>query len=168
MERFYQNTTKAIRKNRWLYRVVVILSQMLPWFFVFAYLVTLLVLLATWNLKWIFFLIVPAVSVLATTLLRNQLNFPRPFQVYSYTPLVEHKTGKSFPSRHTTCAFAIGIGCLYLNIGYGVFMMILAVAVAVARVLCGVHFIRDVLAGAGISMLFSFLGYFFVAQWCGL
>ena len=112
--KFYTSLVEKIRSNPLLCKVVTILCKGLPWLVVAAYGVTLVVLLCTWNLKWIFFVIVPAVTVVLVTLLRNALNRPRPFERYGYTPLVSHGKGKSFPSRHTACAVVIGMACYYV------------------------------------------------------
>ena len=85
----------------------------------------------------------------------------RPYEVYDYTPVVYKATkGKSFPSRHTVSAFIIAMAFLYINVKIGAVMLIIATAIAVVRVLAGVHFIRDVVSGAAIGILAGVLGYF--------
>jgi undecaprenyl-diphosphatase len=63
----------------------------------------------------------------------------------------------SFPSGHTITAFsvAIALGAYYPAMFPG--LLFCAVSVAVSRILLGMHFLTDVLAGAAIGWL---LGYF--------
>ena len=166
--KFYTSLVEKIRSNPLLCKVVTILCKGLPWLVVAAYGVTLVVLLCTWNLKWIFFVIVPAVTVVLVTLLRNALNRSRPFERYGYTPLVSHGKGKSFPSRHTACAVVIGMACYYVHPAYGIPMLVLSAAVGITRVMAGVHHIIDVLAGAAISVACGLLGFVVFAPLFGL
>ena len=70
----------------------------------------------------------------------------RPYVVYDFTPLiVKEKKGQSMPSRHVFSAFVIAMSALYICIPLGIFMMLLAVIMAFERVICGVHFPKDVI-----------------------
>ena len=55
------------------------------------------------------------------TLLRVLVNETRPYERYGQ-PSVFHKTtkGKSFPSRHTACAFIIGMTFLFIHVPSGI------------------------------------------------
>ena len=57
-------------------------------------------------------------------------------------------------------AFIIGMACLYVNIPFGVLTLCMACIVGATRVLCGLHFIRDVLIGAGISVVLGIIGFY--------
>jgi undecaprenyl-diphosphatase len=59
----------------------------------------------------------------------------------------------SFPSDHTTAAFAIAVAILLRHRKAGVVALALAVLVALARVVVGVHYPSDVLGGAAIGTL---------------
>ena len=69
-------------------------------------------------------------------------------------PLVGHKHGESFLSRHTLSAFIIALICFYANIYVGIFALIVAMILSGCRILAGVHFISDVLAGIVIAIVF--------------
>ncbi len=62
----------------------------------------------------------------------------------------------SFPSGHTVTAFAIAVPLMiaYPNLAAGVFFC--ALSIAVSRVILGMHFLSDVLAGALIGSLLGF------------
>ena len=66
---------------------------------------------------------------------------------FNIEPLVGHKTGESFPSRHTVSAFAIAFALLNINIHLGIIALIIACIVGLSRIICAVHFISDVLCG---------------------
>ncbi|MFR5847382.1 MAG: phosphatase PAP2 family protein [Streptococcus salivarius] len=61
--------------------------------------------------------------------------------------------GKSFPSRHVFSATVIAMLALTLNPWLGGAMLFLAMALALLRVLGGVHYPSDVLAGYAIGFL---------------
>ena len=49
---------------------------------------------------------------------------------------------------------------LYIQSSLGIIMLVVATAIAVTRVLAGVHFVRDVISGAAIGILIGVLGFF--------
>ncbi len=107
------------------------------------------------------FTLVPLCTLIIVTVLRAIINAKRPYEVYDYTPAVAKNTkGKSFPSRHTVCAFIIAMAFLYISPKLGVIMLLLAAAIGVTRVLSGVHFIRDVIGGAAIGVGVGVLAFF--------
>ena len=107
------------------------------------------------------FMLIPLCTFVLVTVLRAVINAPRPYETYSYTPVVNKTTsGKSFPSRHTVSAFIIAMAFLYIRPSIGVIMMMIAMGIAVIRVLSGVHFIRDVVSGAALGLLVGMLGFF--------
>lgn len=107
------------------------------------------------------FTLIPLGTLILVTVIRALINAKRPYEVYDYTPPVHKDTkGKSFPSRHTVCAFIIAMAFLYVQLKIGVIMLFIAAAIAVTRVLAGVHFIRDVVSGAALGVLIGALGFF--------
>ena len=95
------------------------------------------------------FLVFAAVPFLLVTLLRRVVSLPRPYEVYDITPPVAGaRSGSSFPSRHVASAFLIGTLSLGVSLPLAVAVLVAAVGVAVIRVLLGIHFVRDVVAGA--------------------
>ena len=61
----------------------------------------------------------------------------------------------SFPSGHTITAFAVALtlGHFYPSLGIG--LMVCAISIAASRVLLGMHFLSDVLAGAALGTLLA-------------
>ena len=108
-------------------------------------------------------ILVPGFVFLGGTLLRKKLNFPRPYEQPGFTPLVEKEThGRSFPSRHALSAAVLAMVWLYFYPAAGVVMVVVAAAICVLRVLAGVHFPRDVLAGATLGFALGYVGMWFL------
>ena len=104
-------------------------------------------------------ILVPAAVFLFGTLLRAKLNRPRPYEQPGFTPLVEKETlGNSFPSRHALCAAVLASVWCYFYPSVGVVMVVIALAICLVRVLCGVHYVRDVVAGALLGFALGFAG----------
>ena len=95
------------------------------------------------------------VSGLAAQLLKDLLHAPRPatyfnHQVYlHFIEGVTHGGNSSFPSGHTTTAFAVAttLACCYRQKWTCLVFFVLAAGVAYSRVYLGQHFVEDVLAG---------------------
>ena len=96
---------------------------------------------------------------LLVTLLRKKINAPRPYEIYDFYPTPpKNKKGLSFPSRHAHSAFAIGAALCFASPLFGGILLALGALMCVARVLLGIHFIRDVLAGALVGIVSTLLG----------
>ena len=105
-------------------------------------------------------LLIPAIGFVGVTIFRKLFNAKRPYQLLEIEPLIaREKQGQSFPSRHIFSIFmitmAIGYVCWPLGMAYAV----LGVILAYVRVVGGVHFPKDVIAGAAIAILWGHLGF---------
>ena len=123
-----------------------------------------------WQRQTLFWgvLCVPAAAFLAGTALRAAIDRPRPYEALGFAPLFPKSTrGKSMPSRHSFCAAAIAVAAGAVSVPLGAGVAVLAVLIAAARVLTGVHWPGDVLAGlafgtavglAGFAVFFTVIG----------
>ncbi len=94
-----------------------------------------------------------AIPFFAVTLIRHLIDARRPYEVYGiYTEAVKRRVGHSYPSRHVFSLFCIGAAALPVLPYLGSLALILGVLLACARVLLGIHFIRDCVAGALIGI----------------
>ncbi len=85
----------------------------------------------------------------------------QPFAAQDFAPLILHEVDNSFPSDHSAIAGALaGIASLY-NRSLGIMLWVLAVAVAAGRVLSGLHYPMDAVAGLMLGGLSAALAY-----WC--
>lgn len=98
--------------------------------------------------------LVPGVGFVLLSLVRRQLNVPRPYERWSIDPLItREKTGDSFPSRHVFSATVIAMAALWLDWRWGLPLLVLAALLAVIRVVGGVHYPRDVVVGALVGLM---------------
>jgi undecaprenyl-diphosphatase len=89
---------------------------------------------------------------LAATVLKDLVERPRPeLTASSIDPAVATPADPSFPSGHTTTAFACAVAVSVLHPKLRVPMMGVAALVGVSRAYLGVHFPVDVLAGAVVG-----------------
>lgn len=78
---------------------------------------------------------------------------PRPYLVHHVLLLVPHAPDTSFPSDHTTLAFAVAATLWHLDRRWGIGLVLFGLAVAVARVYIGAHYPTDVIGGAVLGTL---------------
>ena len=124
------------------------------------YIGLLLWLVAGLQAAFIPMLIVPAAAFLVGSAVRTAIDRPRPNAALGYEPLFPKKeTGRSMPSRHCFSAAAIAAAALHCALPVGVVLVVLAVVIAVSRVVTGVHYISDVLAGLAFGAGFALVGW---------
>ena len=110
-------------------------------------------------------LAVPAAVYVLGTLLRAAINRPRPYEALNFTPLFPKDTkGQSMPSRHCFSAAAIVAAAFTVWVPLGVAACLLAAAAAgvwavQTRVLTGVHYPSDVLAGLAFGAGAAVIGF---------
>ena len=102
---------------------------------------------------------VAMVGFIFVTVLRAVLNKPRPYEVYDfYKAKPSEREGKSFPSRHCFSAFVIATLSIAISPISAVAIYLMAIAIALCRVFTGIHFIRDVVFGAALGVVFGIAG----------
>jgi undecaprenyl-diphosphatase len=88
----------------------------------------------------------------------------RPFVIHSVHLLYPHAADASFPSDHTTGAFALAIMIILRNRGVGAWgygMLMLAILTGISRVYVGHHYPGDVLGSVAVAIITSILIYKF-------
>jgi undecaprenyl-diphosphatase len=68
-----------------------------------------------------------------------------------------HKTDASLPSDHATAALAIAVAVLLIDSAVGLVFLVLAVLIAVGRVIIGEHYPGDVLTSTVIALAAAFI-----------
>ncbi len=97
------------------------------------------------------------------TFFRKIFNRARPYEKFATTSVFgKNKKGESMPSRHTACAFIIAMAFMYVSIPLGIAYLIISTLIMISRVLAGVHFISDVIAGMAISLLYGYFSFFII------
>ena len=104
---------------------------------------------------------VPALVFISGTFLRAKLDRPRPYENGGLPPLLDKDTqGRSFPSRHVFSSTVISLAVGYVCPAGGFAMLVVTLLVAALRVVGGVHWLRDVLAGLAWGGLLGWLGFY--------
>ncbi|MDO5382858.1 MAG: phosphatase PAP2 family protein [Eubacteriales bacterium] len=104
-------------------------------------------------------ILTPMTSFILLSVIRKCIDAKRPYEKYNITPLISKKTvGESMPSRHIFSITIIAMCWMYISVPIGTILIFLSIVMAVSRVLAGVHFIRDVIAGFIIGILCGFTG----------
>ena len=89
--------------------------------------------------------------------LRALINAPRPAELCGLDAPGSRR-GSSFPSRHVHSAFSIGTVLLFVSAPLGISVLLLGVCLGACRVLLGIHFPRDVIAGALTGSVTALIG----------
>lgn len=99
-------------------------------------------------------LLVPAGSFLLISLFRMFYDRQRPYEAYDIDALI-HKSSKghSMPSRHIFSCMVIAMTVLQINESVGVLLLLAGFTEAFIRVIGGVHYPDDVIAGAVLGIL---------------
>lgn len=106
------------------------------------------------------------VALIATTLLSRVIDRPRPFEAPANpeTPIVRlipPPHNASFPSGHTGSAVAMAAAFVFANRRIGYVAVCVAAAIAMSRVLVGVHYPSDLLGGILMGLSAFFIVRFF-------
>lgn len=110
------------------------------------------------NSGFFLYILIPGASFLAVSLFRHVINTRRPYERYHIQPLIpREKKGKSFPSRHIFSIFLIASLWIAVSPKAAFLLFLCGIGLAVLRVIGGVHFIMDVLAGAAIGIFCGLL-----------
>jgi len=111
--------------------------------------------------KWLILVLLVALGILLAMGLNQLIGMfffrPRPFvghQIFYYAS--PGLLPKSFPSDHATVAFLMASALLFARFRlWGWVLIAVAVVVGASRVVIGIHYPLDILAGAGIGLLFG-------------
>ena len=109
--------------------------------------------------------LVPAISFVLLSIGRYIINRPRPYEAFDVPSVIKKDTkGKSFPSRHVFSATIIAMTYLFVSpwIWLGILFLVVSILLAGVRVVSGVHYISDVIAGIAIAVLAGWIGYIII------
>ncbi len=161
-EQFYNSLISSLEQRVGLKRAVLIISRASTYLMYLCYPAFIAGIAIADKKIPLWELLVPAVAFILLSVFRAAINSPRPYEKFDITPIENKKTsGKSFPSRHTFSAFIIAFTILSRFPILGSALLVVSVALGVCRILSGVHFIRDVIAGflfaAAASTVYIFI-----------
>ena len=159
----YQNIMNFFEEHASWKSALVMMNRLCTLFVVISFPLLLLYLLIQRKPELAEVIIIPMNAFIILTVFRSLINRPRPYEKFQ-TPSAIHKekTGNSFPSRHVFSAFMIALTVFIYGpwLWVGILLLVVATLIAFIRVISGVHFVSDVLAGflfAAAASLFYLL-----------
>jgi len=159
----YIKITEPLRKDPEKTKQIVTVNQTLTGIVFMVYPLYMAVLYGEKDPKLMKVILVPAISFVLVTIFRKIINAPRPYEKFDIPPVIEKDTkGKSFPSRHVFSVFIIAVTIFYSHPGPGILIGLIGVAMAIIRVLGGVHEVRDVVAGALVGLVCGVIGFYLI------
>lgn len=139
------------------------------------FIIPLALLLLLFKNKFMAFMIIIsyAISGIMVQAIKYFYDAPRPAKLLDslvYHNFVEGVTlhnFNSFPSGHTTSAFALAavLGFAVKNKNYSILLLLVAAMVGYSRIYLGQHFMEDVLAGSVVGMFSAIIVEVFLAEW---
>ena len=155
----YEKALYGVYRDEGLAETLRVASYAIVAVTVYAFFVHCLNLLAESPLLLVEKLIITAVPFIAVSVMRYVINAPRPYELLEfYEKKPKSRTGCSFPSRHVFSVFVIATVMIPQNIALGIGLLVLGAVLGAMRVLLGLHFIRDVVAGALIGVISGVIG----------
>ncbi len=143
-------------KNLFIDRLVFLFAEVLPYIFVLLIWVWFIVRKRS---KYVIFIgLAGLISALISrlvivTVIRFFVEKSRPFAELGITPVFPHDPSHAFPSGHAAFFFALIPAVFIFSKKAGLIFSFVVILMALARVIAGVHWPSDVLAGAIIGLL---------------
>lgn len=159
----YERALYRVYKDENLFEMMKISSYAIVALTVYAFFMRIVDLISENLIGVVDLLLITGVPFVTVSIMRCVFNAPRPYELLEfYEKKPKAKLGKSFPSRHVFSVFVIATALLPSNLFLGIALLALGAALAVMRVLMGMHFIRDVAAGALMGIISAALGLIIV------
>lgn len=101
---------------------------------------------------------IPATGFCLVSLWRRWSNQPRPYEMWEIKPLLTRDgSGCSMPSRHVFSATIIGMAVCSVHAWLGLICLLVAVLLGLIRILGGLHYVKDVVVGFTLGILWGIL-----------
>lgn len=154
----YERILYSVYKNDTLSEMLKIASYAIVLLTVYAFFVRIVGLIET-PVELVKLLALTGVPFVIVSLMRRFINAPRPYELLEfYERKPKGKAGRSFPSRHVFSVFVIATVLITWNPLLAAGLMLAGVILAFLRVVLGIHFVRDVVAGALIGAISGGIG----------
>lgn len=131
-------------------KLIVFFAQYLPYLVVVVFIVLLYFSIYPRREKIYIFLVGIFAAIVSrfgiTVLIRYLYYRPRPFITYQVHQLIPESNG-SFPSGHASFLFALAATIYLYNKKWGIWVFIISLFICIARIMAGVHYPSDILAG---------------------
>lgn len=154
----YEHYVRYFRKHPEKIDTVIILNKILTLLGYIMYPLIILHRLIYDRKKALRFILIPGIAFLTVSIFRKIVNRKRPYEHPEVNTLTKRdKKGESFPSRHVFSYILISILLMAIFPIPGIIMLITGLLLAVIRVILGVHYPSDVIAGAILGIISGLL-----------
>ena len=151
----------AVYRDETLSSILKIICYVAVGLTAYAFLFSLITLIPEAPMEAVRYLIICGVPFAVISVVRRLVNSPRPYEIYPfYENKPKQKRGCGYPSRHIFSCFVIAAVLGFENVFLGLGLALLGAVLAACRVLLGIHFIRDTVAGAVIGVASGILGMY--------
>lgn len=162
-EETYRAMAEAVNQTPFIKSYIIWFNRIVTIAVYLLYPALLVLLWHTKNDDLLAAILIPGISFILLSIYRDRINKPRPYEVFNMQPVISKKTqGHSFPSRHIFCMFLIAVTVFYFYPIPGVLIGLVGIALAFNRVVGGVHFVKDVVAGALIGIGCGIVGFYLI------
>lgn len=160
----YKKLLDRIKNSKVIYCTLQYIYHFLPLVMVGIYPVMVIIKgIKGIDLNFWLMIAVPAFTLVLITIMRKIIKRKRPYEKFETPPLFERDgEGDSFPSRHTASAFIIAMSGFSLSPYLGAGLLVVAVLIGISRILSGVHFFTDVLAGMLTSAVLGTIAFIII------
>lgn len=158
-EKTYKKITRPIRKLPYGVKIINLLNKLTTTSVYLIYPIALFILAYQRDMRIWKTILIPGVSFIIVSIFRSYINKARPYELLDIDPIIDKSTvGNSFPSRHVFSVFVIAMTLYYIWNPLGIILMLVGIVISIIRVIGGVHFPRDVIAGAIIGIVSAMIG----------
>lgn len=160
---FYDRIAKPYRERPALLKILKLLNYGIVAVTFVAYAILLIWKLFADKEMFLRSFLTPGISFFVVEILRRAIPAKRPYEALDISPLIpKNKSMNSFPSRHVYSIYVIAMCFFHCFYPVGIFLSLLGVIMAYVRVVGGMHFPRDVFAGAAIGVLSGLIGLYLI------
>ena len=99
------------------------------------------------------------IAMFVVEIIKHFYFHPRPFDILGFNPLIP-ESGNSFPSGHASFFSALAFSLFPFSKKMGSWFILGAILIALARIMTGIHWPLDILAGFIVGALVSICIYF--------
>ncbi|MEA2112479.1 MAG: phosphatase PAP2 family protein [Patescibacteria group bacterium] len=160
-ENIFYFFSNLVFRNEMVDMLIVFLADWLIWWMIFF--VAVLFFLKKISFKIILKILTATLAAwLISKLIKHFYFSPRPFVLLTdIKTLFTHGLNDSFPSGHTTFAFALATAIsLFSNWKTGLFFFVSAILIGLSRITVGIHWPLDILGGLVLGVIISSIFYF--------
>lgn len=160
----FKNLNQFAGNNKFLDFFAIFFARLLPYLiFIFLFIFSII----TENLYFFIFLFLAgffskfAINELIHIFYKRE----RPAALPGTKTLIPVPKNYSFPSGHASFFFGISFFVFFYFETLGLVLLLLSFLIGVARVFCGVHWFRDIIAGAGAGLISGLLLSYLFGVW---